>query len=225
MPTINVTDETFERDVLRSAKPVLVDFWATWCAPCKTVAPALEALSDELADRVTIAKVDVDECPRTAGALRIQSIPTMVLFVDGRPVQAVQGAQPKEKLRTLLDDWLPGPASPSIKVPELQAALDSGRPVHVIDIRPEIHYSRSHLAGAKCVEPEKLADAIAEQGPGGLTVLICRTGEESLAEAIKLSQAGLPVRALEKGLLEWEGSGLPTYSTKEEEALAAEAAS
>ena len=224
MPTIKVTDATFAKDVLESNIPVLVDFWAPWCGPCKAIAPALEELSEEFSTRLTIAKVNVDENPQTAGALRIKSIPTMVLFEGGRPTQAIQGAKPKAELQQLIGSWLPDTGSPTINVAELAAVLESGRGVRVIDVRPEIHFARSHIRGAECIEPPGLAEAITEQ-PSVMTVLVCRTGETSFEAASTLAQDGLPVRALEKGLLEWEGEGQPTFSAREEEALAAESAS
>src|SRR5437762_3579841 len=91
---LQVTDGSFERDVLGSKIPVLADFWATWCSPCRAVAPTLEELSRELSGRVMIAKIDVDECPLTATRFRIQSIPTFVLFEGGKPLASMSGAQP-----------------------------------------------------------------------------------------------------------------------------------
>ena len=92
MPTIQVTDATFEQEVLASSIPVLVDFWADWCQPCKRIAPILEELSDEYAGRVKIAKLDIESNPQIRTLLRIQQIPTLVLFDGGQPVQAVPGS-------------------------------------------------------------------------------------------------------------------------------------
>jgi thioredoxin 1 len=102
MPTIAVTDSSFKSDVLESDKPVLVDFWADWCGPCKMIAPALEEISDELAGQVTIAKMDIMENPEVPGKIGVQSIPLMVLFKDGQPVAQRLGAAPKSQLK----DWL-----------------------------------------------------------------------------------------------------------------------
>ena len=102
MATINVTDEGFQKDVLESDKPVLVDFWAEWCGPCKMIAPALEELSDELADKVTIAKMDIMENTGIPGEIGVQSIPLMVLFKNGQPVAQKLGAAPKSQLK----DWI-----------------------------------------------------------------------------------------------------------------------
>ncbi|MEC7400320.1 MAG: thioredoxin, partial [Pseudomonadota bacterium] len=85
MATVAVTDSSFQSDVLESDKPVLVDFWADWCGPCKMIAPALEELSDELGDKVTIAKMDIMENPDVPGKMGVQSIPYLVLFKNGEP--------------------------------------------------------------------------------------------------------------------------------------------
>jgi thioredoxin 1 len=93
MPTKNVTDGSFQADVLDSETPVLVDFWADWCGPCKMIAPALEEISDELSGRVTIAKMDIMENPEVPGKIGVQSIPLMVLFKNGtqEPAQGLAG--------------------------------------------------------------------------------------------------------------------------------------
>ena len=104
MPTKAVTDASFAADVLESDKPVLVDFWADWCGPCKMIAPALEEISDELGDKVTIAKMDIMENTQVPGQIGVQSIPLMVLFKDGKPVAQKLGAAPKNQLK----GWLEG---------------------------------------------------------------------------------------------------------------------
>ncbi len=93
-----VTDATFEQEVIKSETPVLVDFWAEWCGPCKAMAPVLDQISVEQADRLRIVKVDVDENSEYAGRLGVMSIPTMVLFKDGEPVERIVGFVPKEQL-------------------------------------------------------------------------------------------------------------------------------
>ena len=90
MPTIAVTDASFEADVLKSDKPVLVDFWADWCGPCKMIGPSLEEISEEMAGELTIAKVDIMENTDTASQFGVQSIPLMVLFKDGKVVETLE---------------------------------------------------------------------------------------------------------------------------------------
>jgi thioredoxin 1 len=106
MATKNVTDASFQDDVLASDQPVLVDFWADWCGPCKMIAPALEELSEELAGRVTIAKMDIMENTATASAYGVQSIPYLVVIKGGEVVADMRGAAPKSKLKGWLESVL-----------------------------------------------------------------------------------------------------------------------
>ncbi|GAA1416593.1 thioredoxin [Catellatospora coxensis] len=101
-----VTDATFVSDVLQSDKPVLVDFWAEWCQPCRKVAPVLEEIAGEMADQVTIVKLDIDANPETARAYRVMSVPTLTVFKGGRPVQSVAGAKPKGDILRLIETAL-----------------------------------------------------------------------------------------------------------------------
>ena len=106
MATKAVTDASFADDVLNSDKPVLVDFWADWCGPCKMIGPALEEISEELADKVTIAKVDIMENTDTAAKFGVQSIPLMLLFKNGEVVAQKLGAAPKSQLKGWLESVL-----------------------------------------------------------------------------------------------------------------------
>ena len=98
-----VTDATFTEEVLNSEQPVLVDFWADWCGPCKMVAPVVEELAEDYDGRLKVTKVDVDSSPLTAGTYGIRSIPTLLLFKDGKPVNQVVGAVPKQVLQEKID--------------------------------------------------------------------------------------------------------------------------
>jgi thioredoxin 1 len=102
MSTVKVTDETFARDVLQSTKPVLVDFWAEWCGPCKQIAPALDQISEELADQVIVAKVNIEESPATPSRYGVRGIPTLMLFRGGQMASMKVGAMPKQKIL----EWL-----------------------------------------------------------------------------------------------------------------------
>jgi len=96
--TKTVTDATFDSEVLGADKPVLVDFWAEWCGPCKMVAPVLEEIATENADKITVAKVNIDENPEIARRYQIMSIPTMSVFSGGEVVKSIVGAKPKAAL-------------------------------------------------------------------------------------------------------------------------------
>jgi len=98
MSTSKVTDATFEADVLKSSEPVVVDFWAEWCGPCKAIGPSLEEIATEMQGKVKIVKMNVDENPGVPGAFGIRSIPTLILFKDGKAASQKVGAAPKGEL-------------------------------------------------------------------------------------------------------------------------------
>ncbi len=106
MATKKITDQSFADDVIIAAGPVLVDFWAEWCGPCKMIGPSLEEISDELAGKVTIAKINIDENPDAPTRFGVRGIPTMILFKDGAPAATKVGAAPKSALKGWLESEL-----------------------------------------------------------------------------------------------------------------------
>lgn len=103
MATKAVGDSNFHDDVLGASGPVLVDFWAEWCGPCKMIGPALEEISDELGDKVTITKLNIDEHPVTPGKYGVRGIPTMIMFRDGQIVDTKVGAAPKAQIKSWIE--------------------------------------------------------------------------------------------------------------------------
>ena len=102
MATKNITDATFEEEVLKSDKPVVLDFWAPWCGPCKMIGPSLEEISDEMADKITVAKVNIDENPETPTKYGVRGIPTMLVFKNGEAAATIVGAVSK----TAIVEWI-----------------------------------------------------------------------------------------------------------------------
>ena len=104
--TVTITDDSFQQDVISSDKPVLVDFWATWCGPCKMIAPVLVEIAGEHSDKLTIAKLDIDANPGAARDFQVMSIPTLILFKDGKPINTIVGTKGKAALLKELADVL-----------------------------------------------------------------------------------------------------------------------
>ncbi len=104
--TITVNDENFDKEVLQSNIPVLVDFWAEWCGPCKVVGPTVEELATDYKGMLKVAKLDVDESPEAAGRFGVRSIPTLIVFKDGKVQETTVGVRPKGQLAELIDQYI-----------------------------------------------------------------------------------------------------------------------
>lgn len=203
-----VTEKDFEREVIRSPIPVLVAFVAAWSAPCKSLAPVLESYAVEVEGKAKVVKVDSDAAPRLADMLRVQNLPTLYVFHQGRPVNAVQGASKREQLAALLEPVLPRPEG-AVKAKEL-AQLLKERQVVAIDTREATAFGRARIPGSKNMPLGEIEGRLAELHMlGADPILYCRSGDKSKELADKLASQGVPVGFLEGGFLLWEAEQLP----------------
>ena len=203
-----VTERDFEREVLRSELPVLLEFSADWCEPCKVIAPEVEAFAREQAGKIKVLKLDIDKSPIIAKQLRIQSVPTFMVIAEGRVRGAVVGAIRRQKMLELVEPFLPRPAG-ALKAVELAQLLAQGAVVPV-DTRDTSAFGRAHLPGAVHIPLEEIENRLAELHMlTGQPVLYCRSGDKTKELAERLADQGTPVAFLEGGLLGWEAEGLP----------------
>jgi len=206
MPLPTVTEKNFEQEVLLSEEPVLVEFGAEWCGPCKTMLPELMALADELKGKAKVVTIDIDRSPLIARQMGVQSVPTFVVFHQGRPVGGKVGAVPRRELRDMIDPFLPR-AEGAIKPEELAALLKEGR-VCTVDTREAPVFARAHLPGAVNMPAAEIETRLAELHMLPATpVVYCRSGDQTKDLAAKLAEQGIPVAFLEGGVLAWEAAG------------------
>jgi thioredoxin 1/putative thioredoxin len=206
MPQV-VSETDFEAEVLRSELPVLVDFYGDWCQPCKQMDPEVAALEQELAGKAKVVKVDIDKSPRLAQMMRIQSVPTYVVFAQGRPVAAERGVIPRARLKGLLEPFLPR-AEGAIKPAEL-APLVAQKAVVAVDTRDAGSFGRAHIPGASHMPLDEIPSRLAELTMLGQAVIYCRAGDKSKELSERLAGDGIDVPFLEGGFLGWEAEGLP----------------
>lgn len=203
-----ISERDFEAEVLRSELPVLVEFSAEWCAPCKQVAPILAAIAAELAGKAKIVKLDIDKSPNLPRQLRIQSVPSFLLIVGGKIADMQVGALDKASLMAMLEPHLPRAAG-ALKAIELAAALQQGAAVPV-DTRDAGAFARAHLPAAVNIPLEEIQNRLAELHMlAGEPVLYCRSGDKAKELAESLAVDDVNVAFLEGGILAWESEGLP----------------
>jgi thioredoxin len=205
-----VTERDFESVVLRSEVPVLLEFTADWCQPCKAIAPEVEAFAREVAGKAKVVKVDIDKSPVIAQQLRIQSVPTFMVVAEGRIQDGVVGAIRKKKMLELVEPFFPRAAG-ALKPAEL-AQLLAGGAVVPVDTRDAGAFGRAHLPSAVNLPIEEIESRLAELhmlAGENQPVLYCRGGDKTKELSERLTEQGLPVAFLEGGLLAWEAEGLP----------------
>ncbi|MGK3965318.1 thioredoxin domain-containing protein [Sorangium sp. So ce118] len=208
MAVPEISEQEFEREVLRSELPVLIDFTSTRSTQCRAVAPEVDAIARELEGKAKVVKVDIDRSKRIAATLRIQAVPTFMVFHRGRPVAAEQGVIDRKQLRELLDPFLPR-AEGAIRAAELAQLIREGQVV-AVDTREGPAYGRAHIPGAVHLPLDEIEGRLAELHMlPGAPVLYCRAGDRSKEMAAKLAEEGVPVAFLEGGFLSWEAEALP----------------
>lgn len=207
MAVLSVTTATFQREVLESEIPVLIDLWAEWCGPCKQLSPRVEEVAREFEGRLKVVKVNVDQNPQLAQAFRAQSIPMLVVVAGGRPVKSAVGALTKKEILDLVEPFLPG-SEDEVQAKELPALLKARRVV-VVDVRDAAVYARVHIPGAISVPldelDEKLPALAAQRKP---LVIYDRAGGDDARKVFEaLQQQGLPAVMLKGGMVGWESEG------------------
>ena len=201
-----VTEREFEREVIRSELPVLIEFTADWCAPCKQIAPDVASFAEEMRGKVKVVKVDIDKAPLLARELRVQSVPTFMVFAEQRIVDVQVGALRKKQMRAMVDPFLPR-AEGAIKPAELAELIKQGV-VIAVDTRDAAAFGRAHIPGATNMPIEGIEGRLAELHMlPARPVLYCRAGDKTKDVAARLAEQGLPVAFLEGGLLGWEAEG------------------
>ena len=203
-----VTERDFEAQVLGSDIPVLLEFTADWCQPCKAIAPDVQAFAEEMRGKVKVLKVDIDKSPVIAQQLRVQSVPTFMVVAEGRIANGVVGAIRKKKMLELVEPYLPR-AEGALKPVEV-AKLLAAKAIQAIDTREPAAFARARIPGAVNIPIEQIESRLAElHMVRGQPVVYCRSGDKTKELSERLAAQGMPVAFLEGGLLAWEADGLP----------------
>jgi thioredoxin 1 len=212
MAVRSITDAEFEREVLGTDLPVLIDFYADWCQPCKVIAPIIEDLARIYEGRLKVVKVDVDRSPAASEAFRIQSIPTVALLHNRRVVDFIVGAVDRNRLVASIEKVVGPPVSAGAELWDVERSRTAliQQTARFVDIRPAADFARVHLPEALHIPIDELPLRVSElQELGGTAVLYARTDEGVLDLAKKVAETGVRVAALQGGLLAWEAARLP----------------
>jgi thioredoxin-like negative regulator of GroEL len=203
-----VTEREFEQEVLLSELPVLVEFMLASSAQCQAIEPEVEAFAKEMEGKLKVVQVDIEKSPMLARQLRLQQVPTFMLFVDQKLGDAQVGPLTKKQLRAMVEPFLPRQEG-ALKPRELAELLKQGVVVPV-DIRDASAYGRAHLPKAKSLPIDEIETRLAELFMlPGQPVLYDRAGEKTKDLVAKMAESGTPLAFLEGGILAWEAEGLP----------------
>ncbi len=210
MPALNVTEATFESEVLRSELPVLIDFHADWCQPCKVQSPIVEDVARELEGKLKVVKIDVDKCPRVAASFRVQSIPQLFVIEQGQVVaHHERGLADKPTILKLVSPFLPRSGN-ELKPQDLALLIQQRRAI-AVDLREPMAYGRYRIPGALNIPLADVPSRSKELLPsdGRVRVLYARTSDEARDLAESLGKQGVQVAWLAGGFLHWEADALP----------------
>lgn len=207
-PLKTVTEKDFEAEVLRSELTVLLEFASERSAACKQVEPILMQLAQELEGKAKILKVDADRSPYLVQQLRVQQLPTFMVWASGRPADLQVGPMSKKQLQAMIEPFLPRPAG-ALKAMELAELIKKGV-VAAVDTRDAGAFTRAHIPGATNMPLDELESRIAELYMlPGQPVLYCRSGDKTKDFVAKMAESNVELGYLEGGMLAWESDGFP----------------
>lgn len=206
MPVIEVTDGTFEHEVMEAPLPVLIDLYADWCAPCKQMAPILAELAEELAGRAKVVKIDTDRNPACAQMFRVSSLPMFVAMKAGKVLGHQLGAVPKSALMQLIEHALPRDEA-ALEPEELARLIVQGN-AQAVDLRDPGSFGRFRIPGAVNIPVDELPTRKAELKKGPSYPVLYARADEAAEVARQLQNEGVRVKYLRGGLLAWEAVDL-----------------
>lgn len=209
---ISITDAQIEQEVLLSDMPVLIDFYADWCGPCKTLSPRLETLAADYAGALKVVKIDVDANPMAVQMFRIQAMPTLALVHQQQVVDMAQGALDRNQLEEFVSSVVQKPAGGGVQAWEakrLKLGLEAGV-VAAVDVRAAADFGRARIPGAVNVPADELPARLEDlRAIPADVVLYGRTDNEVQDLAAKVAEAGIAIGYLEGGMLGWESEFYP----------------